>query len=198
MIRTLLLAFAVSVAAVDDASAETRTILGVGVNSTCGQWQENRKAGNLASVQQRSWIAGFLSGHNVTSNDRDFLASTDTAAIYIWIDNYRRNRPLDSLTFALAALKTNCFRAHDEASTSFCFVIPSARANALACSCLLAGQDFRRAGGRYDVPIEESAFAPVREPDLEAAALRHGLVFDNADAAGHHGIIARNSQPGMA
>ena len=105
MIRTLLLAFAVSVAAVDDASAETRTILGVGVSSTCGQWQENRKAGNLASVQQRSWIAGFLSGHNVTSNDRDFLASTDTAAIYIWIDNYRRNRPLDSLTLALAALK---------------------------------------------------------------------------------------------
>lgn len=92
-----------SIAAADDASA--RKIWGTGVSS-CRQWQENRTAGNMASFQQRSWIAGFLSGYNAASYGRDFLASKpDAAAIHNWIDNHCNNNPLDDLSRAVTALK---------------------------------------------------------------------------------------------
>jgi hypothetical protein len=103
MIRTLLLGLVLVIAAADGASA--RKIIGAGVSS-CREWQENRTMGNKVSFQQRSWIAGYLSGYNVASNDPDFLVSKpDAAAIYIWIDNYCRNKPLDDLMHAVTALK---------------------------------------------------------------------------------------------
>jgi hypothetical protein len=103
MIRTLLLGLVLVIAAADGASA--RKIWGAGVTS-CREWQENRTQENLASWQQRSWIAGYLSGYNSASWGRDFLVrQPDAAAIYSWIDNYCRDNPLDDLIHAVTALK---------------------------------------------------------------------------------------------
>src|SRR5689334_1547176 len=103
MIRALLLTLAVGVAVSSVVSA--KKILGAGVSS-CREWEENRATGSKESFQQRSWIAGFLSGYNVASSDRDFLANKpDAAAIYAWIDSYCRSHPLDNLSQAVTSLK---------------------------------------------------------------------------------------------
>jgi hypothetical protein len=106
MIRTLLLGLVLVMAAAGGAVAEGRAVYGAGLVS-CGQWLQYRTTGDKGnSFQLQAWIDGYLSGYNVASTDPDFLASQPAAvALYIWIDNYCRDKPLDVLTQAVTALK---------------------------------------------------------------------------------------------
>ncbi|WP_312361952.1 hypothetical protein [Ensifer sp.] len=103
MIRTLLLGLALVIATADGASA--KKVWGAGFTS-CRVWQKNRAADNADSLQQRSWIAGYLSGHNVASWGSDFLEpKPDADAMWTWIDNYCKDKPLAHLMEAVTALK---------------------------------------------------------------------------------------------
>lgn len=101
MIRILLLGLAMVISTADGASA--KKIWGAGFSS-CREWQDNRA--NVVGLQQRSWIAGYLSGHNVASWGGDFLEpKPDVDAMWTWIDNYCKNKPLAHLMDAVNALK---------------------------------------------------------------------------------------------
>jgi hypothetical protein len=106
MIRTLLLSLLLGIAAADGASAQNKTVYRAGLVS-CGQWQEHRTTGNKASSYQlQAYVDGFLSGYNLASEGPDFLVGKpDSVSLYIWIDNYCRDKPLDAVVGALFALK---------------------------------------------------------------------------------------------
>ena len=70
-------------------------------------------------------------------------------------------------------------------------LLRSARARALAVSraCSLSSWSGRMRGPRHVVPIKEHRGTSVREPDLEAAGIRHGFMPDDADAVGHSACL---------
>jgi hypothetical protein len=107
MIRTLLLGFVLVIAAADGASAQGRVVYGF-IGKSCGQWLEVRAAKGVSSAQFEAYVDGFLSGENSASTGPDFLAAIPNdkgVSIYIWIDNYCRDQPLNGLSQALMALK---------------------------------------------------------------------------------------------
>ena len=94
-----------------------QTVMGAGTIS-CGEWLRLRsfegRAGNFkerASLYQvHAWIDGFVSGINsrIESADPkgpDLLASKpDSVALYAWLDNYCRSKPLNLVGEAVLAL----------------------------------------------------------------------------------------------
>jgi hypothetical protein len=64
--------------------------------------------GGTGSLQLEAYVDGFLSGYNMASDSPDLLAATPNdkgVSLYIWIDNYCRDKPLSVLSQALMALK---------------------------------------------------------------------------------------------
>ena len=107
MIRILLLGFALVIAAAGGAYAQDKTVYGF-VGKSCGEWQEHRTANDVGSAQFQAYVDGFLSGYNMASDSPDLLAATPNdkgVSLYIWIDNYCRDKPLNVLSQALMALK---------------------------------------------------------------------------------------------
>ena len=105
MLRTLLLVFVLGLVAADGASAQNKTVYGWGMGS-CGKWQQYRIARSTGSLQLEAYVDGFLSGYNAASDSPDFLAGKpDDAALYNWIDNYCRDKPLNLIGEAVVALK---------------------------------------------------------------------------------------------
>ena len=107
MICRMLLGLILGIAAADSASAQGRTVYGFAMNS-CGQWQQYRTAKDVASAHLEAYVDGFLSGYNMASDSPDLLAATPNdkgVSLYIWIDNYCRDKPLNVLSQALMALK---------------------------------------------------------------------------------------------
>ena len=105
MFRTSLLVFVLGITT-HGASAQNRAVYGAAMVS-CGQWQQTRTNGDKGTeFQLQAWIDGYLSGYNVATTGADFLASKPASvALYIWIDNYCRDKPLDVLVQAAGALK---------------------------------------------------------------------------------------------
>jgi hypothetical protein len=63
----------------------------------CGKWIEERRAANSSKdlnkipvLITRSWFLGYLSGRAAQSG-KDFLKSTDSDSIFLWLDNYCRD-----------------------------------------------------------------------------------------------------------
>ena len=107
MIRILLLGFALVIAAAGGAYAQDKIVYGF-VGKSCGEWQEHRTAKDVGSAQFQAYVDGFLSGYNMASDSPDLLAATPNdkgVSLYIWIDNYCRDKPLNVLSQALMALK---------------------------------------------------------------------------------------------
>jgi hypothetical protein len=114
MIRVTLLSLAmVGASAAVSPVAAGQTVIGAGVTS-CGEWLRLRAFEGheghfqeLASVYQlEAWIDGFVSGVNVTDEaGPDLLTSKPGgAALYAWIDNYCRSKPLDPVVTSVFAL----------------------------------------------------------------------------------------------
>ena len=116
MIRIGLLGLAILIAAENNTSAQT--IMGAGMIS-CGEWvrlrsfegREGQHFKELASLYQvQAWVDGFVSGTNSTSDPADtkgpdLLASRPSSvAMYAWIDNYCRSKPLDPVASGVLSL----------------------------------------------------------------------------------------------
>ena len=88
----------------------------------CATWLRNREADrqadfsdqngtggvhNLvvraATLSDTSWLLGNLSGRAVESGF-DYLANAEPDALYLWVDGYCQQRPLDSLRDASSEL----------------------------------------------------------------------------------------------
>ena len=50
------------------------------------------------------WALGFVSGSNWSETGKDRLEGIDADALYIWLDNYCRQNPLDKFPKAVIEL----------------------------------------------------------------------------------------------
>jgi hypothetical protein len=112
--KAMLLAIAIGAASAPISPIFAQTIKGSG-NDSCGEWLQHRQAiaaqratnvhVTLLSMEQ-SWIDGFVSGINATKayGDVDLLGSHPGEGMYVWVDNYCRSKPLDSILGASISL----------------------------------------------------------------------------------------------
>ena len=67
--------------------------------ASCGEWvEEHGSIGKLTSdgVAMETWLVGFLSGVVMHSGD-DILRGADNASLFLWMTNYCKANPLNSL-----------------------------------------------------------------------------------------------------
>ena len=72
---------------------------------SCGEWIAHREKSDTLALSNASWLLGYLSGLSISAG-KDYLAGTDNASIYKWMDNYCRANPLRSVSdggYALTA-----------------------------------------------------------------------------------------------
>lgn len=84
-------------------SASAVTIRGF---SSCGEWVEEHSPIPKSTderVSQEFWLLGFLSGVAALSED-DILRGTDNASLYLWMTNYCKANPLNSVGKGAGAL----------------------------------------------------------------------------------------------
>jgi hypothetical protein len=66
----------------------------------CGQWL-SRNDKDLSSISTGSWLAGFMTGLNASDakdgQDRDSLQKVSADRIFLWMDNYCKANPLESV-----------------------------------------------------------------------------------------------------
>ena len=87
----LLASSTVAVPAPADGGAESRQA------PSCGEWVVHRDKSDTLALGNGSWLLGYLSGL-ATGSGKDYLAGTDNAAIYKWMDSYCRKNPLRDLS----------------------------------------------------------------------------------------------------
>jgi hypothetical protein len=70
---------------------------------TCGKWIDEKSMENSKHEMNRvpilitkSWFLGYLSGR-ADESGKNFLKGTDSASIFLWLDNYCRANPKKSL-----------------------------------------------------------------------------------------------------
>jgi hypothetical protein len=103
MIRALVVAAIMLVAASLEASAQDRIIFGE-AGTSCRTWTQARQTKSRKAGLSAQWVAGYLSGSNVEADHpADVLVGTNFDGLMAWIDNYCRANPLDLV--GTAALK---------------------------------------------------------------------------------------------
>ena len=75
-----------------NATAKTVTLLGL---HNCGEWIAGQGLPN--GYAARNWLMGYLSGLSMGSAT-DFLTNIDGDSIFLWMNNYCRENPLNSIT----------------------------------------------------------------------------------------------------
>ncbi len=75
--------------------AQTKTAFGI---PDCGEWVRSQTTGTQKH-SDRAWLLGFLSGLNQDDVYKDALDKVSSAAqIYLWMDNYCKNNPLEKVS----------------------------------------------------------------------------------------------------
>lgn len=91
-------------------SANSHAVILLGTPS-CGQWvagrtkdsqQASEVVQHIKGEQYKSWLMGYLSGlaaiSNAVKNDVDVLKGAEAESIFLWMDNYCKTNPLDTLS----------------------------------------------------------------------------------------------------
>lgn len=78
---------------------------------SCSKWIEERRQAEaredlnkIPVLISKSWFLGFVSGR-ASRSAQDWLKGTDNESIFLWLDNYCRNKPLQDLEAAGIALE---------------------------------------------------------------------------------------------
>lgn len=96
-----LFAGTISLAGLSLSGAHAATIMGAGVNLTCGGWIEARKTNNTPNrLAAEQWALGYLSGVAMFTNSSP-LDRLDPGAVFVWLDNACQQHPLERLPAAL-------------------------------------------------------------------------------------------------
>jgi hypothetical protein len=57
-----------------------------------------------------TWMSGYITHYNfITPDTYDIVVNTDFQSIYLWLDNYCRDNPLDNLAYAMNALTAELY-----------------------------------------------------------------------------------------
>jgi len=84
MIRALVVAAIMLVAASLEASAQDRIIFGE-AGTSCRTWTQARQTKSRKAGLSAQWVAGYLSGSNVEADHPDVLVGTDFDGLMAWI-----------------------------------------------------------------------------------------------------------------
>jgi hypothetical protein len=95
-----------------DNITEPRGMFGAGNSVSCGTWTKIRGSNQARPAEQ--WVAGYLSGVNMTSDKRDILGDTDGDGVMAWLDNYCQAHPLDKIIKATGSLVKYLRAAKDQ------------------------------------------------------------------------------------
>jgi len=77
----------------------------------CGSWVQARERRTSYTVGYELWVMGFLSGTSYIENVA-YLSNRDVPGLYLWVDNYCRQNPLESLSQATNALRQQLIEDH--------------------------------------------------------------------------------------
>jgi hypothetical protein len=106
--RTFLLALVLCVATTataEEYKEKAVTVFGAG-SASCGSWT----AEPAYRQGRQSWVAGFVTGHNFYAPGDTAVAPPDGKAMFVWMDRYCAEHPLDSIVNAALALVTELRR----------------------------------------------------------------------------------------
>jgi hypothetical protein len=78
---------------INTASAVQIEIRGV---PSCGDWVQEHSVKSLSALRQEGWFLGFVSGL-ATGLEKNFLAGTDNASLFLWMNNYCNANPLKDI-----------------------------------------------------------------------------------------------------
>lgn len=81
------------------APASAATLMGSGITVSCGGWVEVRKGAPL-KAQIEDWALGYLSGVAMWTPESP-LDNLDPGAVFVWLDNFCQQRPLEPFKNAL-------------------------------------------------------------------------------------------------
>jgi hypothetical protein len=98
------LAMGISTQALSQTPTHDTSIIGF-LKTSCGTWTQARTYPQSESMEY--WALGFVSGANSALSvvEPDFLKNVgDCNALFGWIDNYCRSKPLDLFPIAVANL----------------------------------------------------------------------------------------------
>jgi hypothetical protein len=87
------MASAIALSTLSPSIAGARDVIGHGARS-CGAWMEDQRDEYLALIDE-AWVAGYLSGYNLTADDGVDLP--DRSGAHAWITKYCRTHPLDGI-----------------------------------------------------------------------------------------------------
>lgn len=96
-----LLAISLGMATLPVASAGAATLMGSGITISCGGWVEARKGTPIKPLVE-DWGLGYLSGVAMWTPESP-LDNLDPPAVFVWLDNYCQQRPLEPFKSALDA-----------------------------------------------------------------------------------------------
>ena len=95
------LAIAVGAAGLTATPVGAATLMGSGITISCGGWVEARKGTPIKQLVE-DWGLGYLSGVAMWTPESP-LDNLDPAAVFVWLDNYCQQRPLEQFKSALDA-----------------------------------------------------------------------------------------------
>jgi hypothetical protein len=95
------LAIAVGTSWLTATPAGAATLMGSGITISCGGWVEARKGTPIKQLVE-DWGLGYLSGVAMWTPESP-LDNLDPAAVFVWLDNYCQQRPLEPYKSALDA-----------------------------------------------------------------------------------------------
>jgi hypothetical protein len=81
---------------------------------SCGKYVESRAQ---SSIAPSVWLLGFLSGANTyKSQTHDVLKDVDRQSIFLWMDKYCKEKPLDYIDDGARLLLTELHKKTSEAN----------------------------------------------------------------------------------
>jgi hypothetical protein len=98
MLKVMLIVFAIGYSV--NSHADPLTLMGT---PSCGQWNAARinDSQHIKSEQYKSWLMGYISGLSFAVNSMvlkaDVIKGTDAESVFLWMDNYCKTNPLNSL-----------------------------------------------------------------------------------------------------
>ncbi len=71
----------------------------------CGDWVKARSGGanDVGALALGDWVVGFVDGVAISKNE-NILKGVDPASMFLWMDNYCKNHPLDNIADGTDAL----------------------------------------------------------------------------------------------
>ena len=77
---------------------DARAITSIGGRS-CGVWVRDTSTDSIQRTANRVWLVGYLSGIAAGQNI-DVLKGLNPESVFLWVDNYCRSNPLESVASA--------------------------------------------------------------------------------------------------